>query len=246
MSDEISNFLGDEKIRFHVIDSENRQRSSDWIIWESNGSFYVAVVGLSGIMKLSLHPRGTNNDGMDSQFSITRTYWEKMQSDGFAGNAPFHRWKRSALRKGNISKVASITFPTSHLHNIVPSRKFKCKKLAFPLPKVGKAFELSIFSHIFNPKLIEDNFIKQTYTPMFDYELCDGEHVSIVGKYIDFPISFDMILPTDRASSNWIGKRIEVGQRVEGAHAIVIHSWPSNGSPLLLAEINGFTLIRND
>lgn len=81
---------------------------------------------------------------------------------------------------------------------------------------------------------------------MFDYELRDGEHISIAGKYIDFPFSSEQIFPTDLVSSNWIGQSVEVDEKMEGAHAIVIHKWPADSEPLLLAEINGLTIARNE
>ena len=85
MTDGISNLLGDEKVRFHVVDSENRQRSSDWIIWQSNESLYVAVISLSSSLKLSLHPRGTSEDGKDSQFSTASALYRKAKLKGFSG-----------------------------------------------------------------------------------------------------------------------------------------------------------------
>ncbi|MEP7350122.1 MAG: hypothetical protein ABI668_09250 [Sphingorhabdus sp.] len=126
----ISDVLGDNKIRFHVIDDSDRQRSSDWIIWESKGSLYLSVTTLSGLLKLSLHPRETSNDGYDTQFSTTAKFWQELQSRGFAGSAPFHRWRRPKPVAMKASLVASVTFPTAYLQNIVkPKKIFPEKKL---------------------------------------------------------------------------------------------------------------------
>ena len=242
---ELSELFGDEKIRFHVIDSENRQRSSDWIIWESNESVYLSAVTLSGLIKLSIHPSGVSDDGCDTQFGTTSNFWQNLRTRNNAESVPFHRWKRPYPLGNHICMIASISFPSAFLGNVVTKKKLSGRKLAFPLPAEGKALELALLSHRLNAADIEQALISKLYTPVICIALVSGENISIVCRYVEFPMSVNEMFSLDRAQSNWMGEPIEIGQSMENSHAIVIREYPKDGEPLLLAEINGFTLTRN-
>ena len=242
---ELSEFLGDEKIRFHVIDTEDRQRSSDWVIWESNESVYLSTTTLSGLIKLSIHPRGVSADGCDTQFGTTSTFWQNLRDRNSAEAVPFHRWKRPSPEGNQVCMIASVSFPTAFLGNVVTKKRLRGRKLAFPLPAEDRALELSLLNHRLSAKDIEQALISKLYTPMICIALESGENISIVCRYVEFPMLTTEMFSVGKAQSNWIGEPVKIGQSMENLHAIVIREYPKDGDPLILAEINGFTLTRN-
>lgn len=243
MSD-VSDLLGDEKIRFHVVDDENRQRSTDWIIWESNESVYLSTVCLSGQLKLSMHPRGLSDDGKDTQFSITASFWKRLLSRGHTSSVPFHRWKRPDPDPNQVCLVASVTFPTEYLGIEFQARKLGGRKLAFPLPAVGHGFELSIFNHSRKSPSLESSFLAKGLTPFISIGLASGEIFSIAGRNVEFPFTREQLFPQSQGSISWFGQPIPIGDQVSRASAIMVHDFPKDGEPILLAEINGFSIKR--
>ena len=243
--DSLSDWLGDEKLRFYAVDDSGRQRTSDWILWESNDSVYLSTVGLSGILKLSIHPRGSSKDGYDTQFGTSTTFWKNLIRRQFQGNVPFARWRRPDPNETQISLVASVSFPTNLLHNVVEDRKLSGRKLAFPLPKAGLAIEIALLNHKASHTAVENLLISAGYTPIVCFYISDGERISVTARHVEFPHTSHDFIKFDRSESNWIGENIEVGATLDGAHAIVIHKWPHESEPLLLAEVNGFSLTRN-
>lgn len=247
---ELFDFFADEKLRFCMVDSEQMQRSSDWVVWANKGSLYFSVVVLGGVLKFSMHPRGTSRDGKDCQFGATSRLWNRIRDLNYADKVPFHRWKQPDSSKNQISLVASIFFPTEALRTQGEPRRLSRRKAGLLLPEPGKAAEIGIFSHYIDvdekPNLdkVERSLLNEGYLPLVDFDLA-GERATVAVRSVDFPFNANEIVPANPEEFVFLGNPLQVGQTVIGAHSIAILGWPSEGQPLILAEVNGFSFHLN-
>jgi hypothetical protein len=205
---------------------------------------------LGGALKFSMHPRGTSADGKDCQFGTTSSLWSRIRNMRHADKVSFHRWKRPEYAENHITLIASIFFPTEALRNSLEVRKLSRRKAGLLLPEPGKAAEVGIFSHNINVDekqnldKVERSLFSASYLPLVDFDL-SGERATVAVRSVDFPYSANEIAPASFDNSVFLGSPLKAGQTVNRAHAIVSPGWPVDGQPLILAEINGFSMTLN-
>lgn len=230
------------KIRFFIAGDDDVRKSSEWIAFEENDSFYLAAKNLSGHMKLSLHPPGISNDGKDSQFSLTRNTYEELKEEGYDAGNMFTRWRRKRTSL-YFDIVARLFFPTdfmrAQISREISIKKKSSRRFQFPVAPNGKAVEIAIvysFSNLHIKKAVGN---KAGYQEFTSWQLSTGVYISIFWRHVEFD---------KRITAGMIGSKItplkdipEDGAERENLHAIIVCP-PQDDGTLLLAEVNGLAL----
>ncbi|MEP7350121.1 MAG: hypothetical protein ABI668_09245 [Sphingorhabdus sp.] len=103
-----------------------------------------------------------------------------------------------------------------------------------------------VLNHLDDWTMLEGALIEGGLTPMFGIDLLDGERISIVARYTDFPILPDQMFPNAADKMLWFGKDLGEAKSMTNIHGILVQSLPANEKPLALAEINGFSIMRSE
>lgn len=230
-----------DKLRFYIVDDNNRRRSDIWIVWVDNGSVYVSTKKLGGHSKLSIHPNSV--DGNTCQMGANMDYVQKEQANGYGVPLPI-RWSRPATPKQGAVCVASIRFPTDYLKaNIgrpLPASPKKKIKFALPIAKPGHAVQVNILYSIEHPDLLEKQLISAGITTLGYWEFRSGEFVSVVARQVTFDPKILSELCKGITGQGWI--KLRPGETRENCHC-VLNNKPKDGEAILLLEINARKVI---
>ena len=224
-----------DKFRFYVADENGRRWSDIWFVGAHSGSVYMASRKLGGSLKLSLHPRGQSDDGLDCQFGHPSSFAAKQKAQGFRP-IPLLRWGRKALREREILQVARVLFPTAYLAPMEASEADGKLKFALPVAPTGQALELSIMCSREEPKEFEDSAIARGFTPFVYTGLEGGEFASIMARHVEFNGSPLQDLSQRSRSVQPLSGICAPGQTIENARALIVGGSPESGEALSLIE----------
>lgn len=242
----ISTLLGKldrlDKIRFFVVDEENKPVSSVWFMQGEGQGAYIAPSTLGSSLKLSFHPPGGSSDGCDCQFGHPRRYAEGATGKGFVPMRPV-RWQRRPTPTSGTIHIASIFFPTEYLMSApqpLPNGKIK---FALPRAPKGMATEAGIFLSKEHPNELEQKFMAVGGTPLAYCDFPGDEFMSLVVSHSACPPLPD-IPKEDSARFRLLDGAPDVGDVIQG-RAILCSDVPRDGSAFLLAEVGPLTVSRS-
>lgn len=229
-----------DKLRFFIIDEKNRRRSSVWDVFKNNDSLYVCPQNTGGSLKLSLHPDA--KDSKNSQMGIKNDYKLKIEAEGYFSPNPV-RWLRPVASITEVTKVASIFFPTDFLRSNIKDRKHpsskKKIKFAIPIAKSGESVEINLFYTLNESEKIEKLLMENLFTLLGSFQLKNGERVLITARHVKFDSNLFPNLHT--AKINPLPGAPKKGESFSNLH-MILFSDPKENHPIFLAEANGLTV----
>lgn len=229
-----------DKFRFHIESETGILHSSAWFAREAAGSLYIAPKGLGAAMKLSLHPKGTSRDGLDTQFGLTPDEARRQRAGGFSPPQPL-RWKRTPPPSNGATQIASIIFPSDYLQTPAEHISARSKlKFALPMPPFGHAIEVGIFTTLLSPLPLEENFLRLGFTPMVCFELANSEAAILAARQTDLARWGSIVQPPTDGRPTPLNGMPEKGEQVE-ARCLVFSAPPEEGGIFLIAELGAVT-----
>lgn len=230
-----------DKIRFFVVDEENKAVSSVWFMQGEGRGAYVAPSTLGSSLKLSFHPPGGSRDGCDCQFGHPRNYAEGATAKGFVPMRPL-RWQRRLTPDSGAIHIASIFFPTEHLMSA--PQPLPNGKIRFALPRApqGMATEAGLFLSKEHPNELEQKFVAKGGMPLAYSDFPGDEFMSLVVRHSACPPLPDIHQGND-ANFRLLDGAPKAGDVVQG-RAIMCSDVPQDGSAFLLVEIGPLTVSR--
>lgn len=232
-----------DKFRFHVSDDQGHHWSDTWFVGANSGSVYMASRKLGGTLKLSLHPRGRSNDGLDCQFGHP-SYYAARQIEAGIPPIPLIRWARPPIRDRQILQVARVLFPTDYLAPKSEADADGKLKIAFPIAPPGQATEISLFCTKVEPRRFEDSAYAQGFTPISYTPLGENEFASILVRNVEFDGSIMDKLVDRPLSLRPLAGFPEVGQPSQSVRALLVGGSPENGEALSLIEAGPLIFTR--
>lgn len=242
-----------DAIRYWV-GNEDTRHSGIWRIWPASrkSDLYVAVRGLGGVCKLSLHGPSEEStfDGRDSQFGLTGEYWRKLEAtEEVAGGKPHHRWRRPSTPDVGSVLVAKIVLPTDLLRARMPvpeETKRIRRYYSAPAPS-GHAVELGVF-FTYEKGDAARNAAPDWGPALFGVDLPSGETALIHGRSAPFDapgVQLPMRLPAEYAKVLRRKNELARGERLEDLSLLLV-SGPQDGQPITLLEVTGVSLTYSE
>lgn len=241
----LTNRILKKGLSFYISDKNNRRRSSTWVIKkdvrkkDNSASIYVYERTFGGKNKLSLHPN------LDCQWGMVGNYYDKMKEIG-GGTFDFIRWKRRETPEKGAIYVASIRFPTDFMQgDFSEYQENKKAVFSFEIAPAGKSINFGIYFSKESPENLEEAFLKKGMTPIFCFDMDNGEFVSFVYQIQTFKHK----LPTELLSGERVGREIEPvmksGESISNLGAVLVSQRTAPGKPIELIEMNGFSVKKH-
>lgn len=232
-----------DKIRFFVVDAENRPISDLWFVENQGTNVYVAPTKLGGQLKLSLHTAGGAKDGCDCQFGHPRSHADEQARLGFQPMQPI-RWTRQPTPKIGAIHLVSIFFPTDYL-GIAPGPADDGKlKFALTAAPSGHAVEAALFISSQGPDCLEQPFLRSSALPLVCMELSNGEFVSFVVRHTPFPDLTATLKKAETLPAVPLSGAPALGEEVSG-RAIMVGEVPAGGQAFRLIEAGPLSISRD-
>lgn len=231
-----------DKIRFCVVDSEQRAISDLWFIHSHGDSIYVAPQKLGGQLKLSLHPTGRAADGCDCQFGHPRDHADYQAARGFKPMRPL-RWTRRATPEVGAIHVLSILFPTDYLGRATQPENDGKPKFGLTAAPAGYAVEAGLFISRQGPDVMEQAFVRMGGLPLTCTDLPNGEFVSLVVRQRPFDDISEELAKLKTIPPTPLSGAPLPGESLEG-RALMVGEPPKNGEAFQLVEVGPLTIRR--
>jgi hypothetical protein len=214
-----------DKFRFGVF--ENDLFSNLWLAFASGNEFYLGVRSLVGKrMKFSFHGSGVCH----VKVALKEEVETKL------------RWKRRPTPPTGAVHIATVRFPGGYNNGLKPASGRPNKPLfGIAAAPEGEVIEFGFFFSRDGMKVTEEK-LSQFGLPMVRIGLPNGEAVSVVSRKVWLDEKSKAALRDWRLPVEAIPD-IPKGGRVENLSAVFMNG-PSETTPLILTNVQGFSLTR--
>jgi hypothetical protein len=215
--------------------------SATWTAFGRGSEYYIGARSMMGGSKISLHQSGI------CRVALTEEQFKMLPNDGLAqpSDRAIVKWKRQPTPKIGASHAASIIFPTEFLKLPEPRGTAKKPLIIFGAAPQGKAVEIGFFYSREDSTTLEPKFFNIGY-PIVCTTLDNGETITVVARETNFDRS---TLPCqdrlDKSSGIILSKEVhETQNKMENLMGMFWNN-PKDGQPLMLVEVGGMSLRRN-
>jgi hypothetical protein len=226
-----------DKFRF-IVGKPGEGYSTPWFVAASKNEIYLGSKNISGTIKISFHKSGA------CHLAIHQPHWEKMQREGVAG--PSERfildWSRAATPTSGIATAAVLYFPTGFLKGCPVQAEKNKPMFELESAPTGQAAEIRLLYTRESPDILGPK-LEVKSVPLCHFDFPDGEHLGIVGRYVDLDAAVVSAFPKEAANFSELVKDSlpKPGEALEG---LTMSLWndPVKDGFLKLMEVGGIRL----